>query len=384
MVTAASEEASTATTPFPGPRAPLVRGAHLPVPLTPLVGREDELAGILTLQRDEGVRLITLTGPGGVVKTRLAIRAAELAAPDFRDGVVFAELASLADPALVIPALAHACGLRETGDRPVAARLADWLLVLDLLLVLDNMEHLLAAAPEISALLGAAPGLRVLATSRVVLRLSGEQDFPVPPLPVPGDDRVSLAQVAGVEAIRLFVERARAAQPGFALDEGNVSTVVEICQHLDGLPLAIELAAARVRLLSPTALLSRLDHRLDLLGAGPRDAPARLRTMRGAIAWSYDLLSDEEQRLFRRLGAFAGGFSLEAAETVCGPEASGNREQEDDSEAGRDCRRSSRFWMASPRWWRRVCSGRRKKRPKGTRNRATPCWRRFAPSPPNS
>jgi non-specific serine/threonine protein kinase len=197
----------------------------------------------------------------------------------------------------------------------------------ELLLVLDNVEHLLAAVPEISALLGAAPGLRVMATSRVVLRLSGEQDFPVPPLTVPSDDRILLGQVAEVEAVRLFVERARAAQPGFALDESNVATVVEICQRLDGLPLAIELAAARIRLLSPSALVSRLDHRLDLLGAGPRDAPARLRTMRGAIAWSYDLLTEEEQRLFRRFGVFAGGFSLEAAEVVCGPEVAGNREQ---------------------------------------------------------
>jgi predicted ATPase/DNA-binding CsgD family transcriptional regulator len=292
----------------------------LPRPRTPLIGREREIAGVCALLGEESVPLVTLTGPGGVGKTRLAVAVARALAPAFPDGVRFVDLAPVRDPDLVGTAIAQALGVRETGDRPLIERLQTVLAGKPLLLVLDNLEHVLAAAPLIGALLAIGPGPRCLATSRERLRLSGEHAFPVGPLPLPPIDASAPLQLAANEAIRLFVERARAIRPDFALNEANAPTIAAICRRLDGLPLAIELAAARVELFPPAALLARLERALPLLTGGARDLPTRLQTMRDAIAWSHDLLTVEEQTLFRRLAVFVGGFTLEAA-AVCGAEA---------------------------------------------------------------
>ena len=269
------------------------------------------------------VRLLTLTGPGGVGKTRLGLQVAADTLGEFADGVCFVALAPLADPSLVASSIAQALGVQEVGGRPLLERLEDHVREAELLLALDNFEHLLDAASLVSRLLAAGPRLKVLVTSRSVLHLSGEHTFPVPPLSVPeatgpratGDDLIPT--VASCDAVRLFVARATAALPDFALTTENAPAVAEICRRLDGLPLAIELAAARVKVLGPRALLARLAHPLPLLTGGPRDLPARQRTLRDAISWSYDLLSPPDQRLFRRLAVFAGGCSVEAAETLC-------------------------------------------------------------------
>ena len=235
--------------------------------------------------------------------------------------MVFVSLAPLADPALVLPTVAQALGVQEAGDRPLVERLSAILGERRLLVVLDNLEHLLPAGPLLAELLAACPGLSILATSRVVLRVSGEQVYPVTPLALPAATRsLALTELAEQEAVALFVQRAHAADPGFAFTADNAPAVVEIVRRLDGLPLAIELAAARTRSLTPAALLARLSDRLRLLTGGARDLPERQRTMRDTIAWSHDLLTADEQVLFRRLGVFAGGFTLEAAEAVAGPE----------------------------------------------------------------
>jgi non-specific serine/threonine protein kinase len=327
------------TEPLAGARAVSDRDpdprASLPRFLTPLVGREREVAALRLLLLQPEAPLVTLTGPGGVGKTRLAVRVGEEMAADFPSGAVFVPLAAIRDPGLVLPAIAGVLGVREAGDLPLVERLAAFVRDRGLLLLLDNLEQLLDAATDIAALLAASPGLTILATSRAPLRISGERTFDVSPLGLPGWTEESgseppLAELERAEAVRLFVARAHAVRTDFALTEANAAAVAEVCRRLDGLPLAIELAAARVPVLPPPALLSRLRRRLPLLTGGARDAPARLRTMRDAIGWSYDLLDEDEQALFRRLAVFSGGFSLEAAEWV----ASGGSQVADESEVG--------------------------------------------------
>ncbi|HEY8445725.1 MAG TPA: LuxR C-terminal-related transcriptional regulator [Thermomicrobiales bacterium] len=299
-------------------RIPLPR-SPLPAMLTSLVGREREVSQLVSLLARSDIRLVTLTGPGGIGKTRLALEAARRVADDFVDGVAFVPLAAIRDPALVIPTIAQTFNLAESSDRSLLQSVVGALHDRQILLLLDNLEQIIEAGPDIATLLTQCPGLTVLATSRQVLRLSGEYEFPVPPLALPTPRRaIALDDLAGSEAVRLFIERAQAVRPGFTLDLSNAATIAEIVRSLDGLPLAIELAAARLRHLPPQALLDRLGHRLPLLREGPRDAPVRLQTMHDAIAWSYDLLTPEEQALFRRLAVFAGGFTLEAAEAVAG------------------------------------------------------------------
>jgi predicted ATPase len=288
----------------------------VPVPATPLVGRDDDAAAVCDLVRAEGVRLVTLTGPGGVGKSRLAVEVAQRVGPGFEDGVRFVELGSVRAAELVMAAIAAALGLSTSGGALITD-LKSYLRARRLVLVLDNFEQVMGAAPLVAELLGAAPGVVALVTSRMVLRLSGEHEFPVPPLPVPpieaGGDAADVQRSASV---RLFVERAQAASAGFELTSGNAGAVAEICRRLDGLPLAIELAAARVRLLPPQALLARLDDRMGLLTGGARDLPERQQTLRNTLDWSFDLLSAGEQALFARLGVFAGTFDLPAAEAV--------------------------------------------------------------------
>jgi predicted ATPase/class 3 adenylate cyclase len=302
---------------FPPLRSLDARPHNLPLQPTPLVGREVEIVVIEALISQQSSRLVTLTGPGGTGKTRLAQAVAADLLDAFPDGVWFVDLAPVTDPALVLPTIARTLGLREIGTRSVQDALSAYLASKRLLVVLDNFEHLLEAAPVVSDLLGAGPDNAVLVTSREPLRLRGEREVAVAPLAVPGhQDHLPTDVLAQNPAVSLFVQRAQAARADFELTDENTATVAAICRRVDGLPLAIELAAARVKVLPPSALLTRLDSRLPLLAGGPRDAPARQRTLRDTIAWSHDLLREEERVLFRHLGVFAGGWTFEAAEAV--------------------------------------------------------------------
>lgn len=287
----------------------------LPTPLTDMIGRDREVAEIERLL--DRHRLVTLTGPGGIGKTRLAIAVAHQIHTRYRDGVAFVALASVRDASHVAGAIAQVLSVRETAGGSLVENLTRALAGQHLLVVLDNFEHVMDAAPLVSDLLHACASLTVLVTTREVLRIDGEREFAVPPLAIPEPELAgSLAQLAGSPAIALFLQRGEACRPELALTPGNADAILDICRHLDGLPLAIELAAARLNVLTPAAIQTRLANRLTLLTGGRRDAPHRQQTLSATIAWSYDLLTTDEQALFRRLAVFVGGFTLDAAEAV--------------------------------------------------------------------
>jgi predicted ATPase len=306
----------TAASLYRGPIGPGIGRISLPKPLTSFIGRERELAQATRLL--QGSYLVTLTGPGGSGKTRLCIALAEAVAGDYPDGVYFVPLAPVQDPVLVPSTIAQSIGLQDARDRPLMEHLVSQLAGRQVLIVLDNFEHLLAGAPVVTRLLQETGTLRILVSSRSSLRVSGEQECPIPPLPVPEPGTCpTAASLAGCESVRLFAERAAAAVPGFTVTDENAAAIAQITRRLDGLPLAIELAAARVKLLPPELILPRLEHSLGLLTGGHRDLPGRQQTLRGTIAWSHDLLTEEARRLLATCSVFAGSATLEGIETVC-------------------------------------------------------------------
>ena len=315
--TALYEQIRAGTLP---PTQPASQRQHLPTPMTPLLGRETELQEITELLTRPALRLLTFTGPGGMGKTRLALAVATQLADRFADGAAFVPLAGVTDPALVVPAIMQSLEVTDVPSVAPLDRLASYLRDKHMLLVLDNFEQVLPAAQSIAELLKAAPRLRVLVTSRAVLHITGEQQWSVPPLNVPNLRHAPQTpeHLLQHSALQLFIKRAQAVNPRFSLTADNAQAIAELCVALDGLPLAIELAAARIKLLSPQAMLERFQSRLDLLRGGPGDMPLRHQTLRNAIAWSYDLLPPDEQLLFARLSVFVGGFTLQAAEVVGG------------------------------------------------------------------
>jgi predicted ATPase/class 3 adenylate cyclase/Flp pilus assembly protein TadD len=293
---------------------------NLPAQPTALLGRESELTAVRSLLQQDDVRLLTLTGPGGTGKSRLGIQVGAELLETFPDGVWFVPLAAITDSDLVVPAIAQPLGVRENPDEPLMKTLQAYLQPRQALLLLDNFEQVTGAAPDVAALVASCPKLKILVTSREPLRIAGEREFAVSPLSLPTARQarnLPPTDLSEFSAIRLFVERAQSVKPDFTLSEANAADIAAICLRLDGLPLAIELAAARVRVLPPAQLLTRLDQRLKLLTGGNRDLPARQQTLRAAIEWSYDLLNANDQALFARLSVFAGGCTLEAAESVC-------------------------------------------------------------------
>ncbi|MDQ4099170.1 MAG: NB-ARC domain-containing protein, partial [Chloroflexota bacterium] len=306
---------------FPPLRSLDARPHNLPAQPTPFVGRESEITQVADLLKRDDVRLVTITGPGGVGKTRLSLQVAADVLDAFPDGCWFVDLASIRDPDQLPGAIAGVLGVREEGNRPLAEVLTNHLEERALLLVLDNLEQVTAGASTIADLLAAASRIKVLVTSRVRLALRGEHEVVIDPLPTPDPGHLPpVDQLSQYAAVQLFIQRAEAAKHGFAVSNATAPVIAEICYRLDGLPLAIELAAARIKLFTPEALLKRLESRLPVLTGGARDLPSRQRTLRDAIDWSHDLLQSSEQALFRRLAVFAGGATFEAAEVVANPE----------------------------------------------------------------
>ena len=292
------------------------RPSPLPLELTPLFGRERECEQLRGMLATPGTRLVTITGPGGVGKTRLALHVASTIAEDDDDSVAYLTLASIRDAALVLPEIAQSFGVFSAAQDAAEDQLVAVLEDRQILLVLDNMEQVLGAAPELANVLARCPGVTMLVTSQAPLAIPGEQLYPLAPLPLPTSPQAPTEEILRSDAVSLFIQRARSVNPNLRVDDRAAGTIAEICRRLDGLPLAIELAAARTSILSPEALLARLSNRLQVLGGERRGVPDRLRTMRNAIAWSYDLLSADEQVLFRQLAVFAGGFSLDAVEAM--------------------------------------------------------------------